>query len=144
MGNGNRHRRARTVMHHNQRARRGTVSISTPSTWGTTPFGQTQIKRDKEREEWERERGRVRSRGEGGPCWQSKQVRLGQPHEIWSMGYCLAGLCVWVGGKREIVARSCCDCPQNGTINVAYPFSQIVAQQKDAMPGGYTIVEHSK
>lgn len=34
--------------------------------------------------------------------------------------------------EREIVARSCCDCPQNGTINVAYPFSQIVAQQKDA------------
>lgn len=33
---------------------------------------------------------------------------------------------------RQIVARSCCDCPQNGTINVAYPFSQIVAQQKDA------------
>lgn len=30
------------------------------------------------------------------------------------------------------VPWSCCDCPQNGTINVAYPFSQIVAQQKDA------------
>lgn len=108
-------------MHHNQRT---AASISTPSIWGTTPFGHPH--RQKEIKKGERV--------EEGPCWQSKQVRPGQPHEIWSMGYC--------GRQREkemerekgrqIVARSCCDCPQNGTINVAYPFSQIVAQQKDA------------